>query len=63
MTKRALKLPDGGSLDLQIPDGFGSPIFAMNDAAMGSDRLWLAGGAVLCLALAAFLGWKSYKTP
>jgi hypothetical protein len=32
MAKRALKLPDGGTLDLPIPDGFGAPIFALNDA-------------------------------
>lgn len=33
MTKRALKLPDGGRLDLPIPEGFGSPILALNEAS------------------------------
>ena len=48
MTKRKLKLPDGGTLDLPIPNGFGAPIFALNDAINPRTRLWLvyAIGAV-----------------
>ena len=59
MAKRALKLPDGGTLDLPIPDGFGTPILAMNDANMpvsGTTLRWISVG----LGLAAILlFWKA----
>jgi hypothetical protein len=60
MNKRALKLPDGGTLDLPIPEGFGSPIFALNDAKApllsASTLRWISIG----LGVAAVLMfWKS----
>lgn len=33
MKTKALKLPDGGTLDLAIPTDFGAPILALNDAS------------------------------
>ena len=36
--KRPLILPDGGTIDIQIPPEFGSPIFALNDWASPADR-------------------------
>lgn len=41
MSKRALKLPDGGTFDLPIPTGFGAPIFALNDQGGETSRAWL----------------------
>jgi hypothetical protein len=60
MTKRALKLPDGGTLDLPIPDGFGSPILAMNDANQsmlnGTTLRWISVGLGVAAVL---LFWKA----
>jgi hypothetical protein len=60
MTKRKLKLPDGGTLDLPIPSGFGAPILALNDASTSPrKRIWLV------YALGALTGiltvWLSRK--
>jgi hypothetical protein len=33
MKTKALKLPDGGTIDVAIPADFGAPILALNDAA------------------------------
>ena len=41
MSKRTLKLPDGGSFDLPIPNGFGAPIFALNDAGTRKTPSWI----------------------
>lgn len=41
MNQRTLKLPDGGTLDLPIPSGFGGPIFALNDAEVSPTRAFL----------------------
>lgn len=55
MKTRALKLPDGGTFDLPIPDSFGSPILAMNDATPNTLR-WISIG----LGVAALLlFWKA----
>jgi hypothetical protein len=32
MKTKALKLPDGGTVDVLIPNEFGSPILALNDS-------------------------------
>ena len=32
MKTKALKLPDGGTIDVAIPSEFGSPILALNDS-------------------------------
>lgn len=46
-TSRKLKLPDGGTLDLPIPEGFGAPIFAAPEPAIVSNLpLILTGAAV-----------------
>jgi hypothetical protein len=52
MAKRTLKLPDGGHFELAIPEGFGAPIFALNDANQTKSQVgwWIAG---VCLALSA----------
>jgi hypothetical protein len=59
MTKRKLKLPDGDTLDLPIPSGFGAPILALNDASIPHKRVWLV------YALGALAGiltvWLSRK--
>lgn len=41
MSQRTLKLPDGGTLDLPIPSGFGAPIFTLNDAGASASRALL----------------------
>lgn len=41
MSQRTLRLPDGGTLDLPIPSGFGAPIFALNDAEVTMNRALL----------------------
>ena len=62
MTKRALKLPDGGHIDLSIPDGFGAPVFALNDALqINTKHIWQATGIILTLA--AIAAWyKAIKS-
>jgi hypothetical protein len=61
MAKRVLKLPDGGTLDLPIPDGFGSPILATNAVnPLNWNRGWLFVGVVFGLAAAVSL-WKAHK--
>jgi len=60
MTKKALKLPDGGTIDLPIPEGFGSSVVAMNDASapfLSANAVrWIGYGLG---AAAIFMFWKS----
>jgi len=67
MTKKALKLPDGGTLDLPIPEGFGSTVVAMNDATLseGTKRrllFWGIAAGVIGIAMSGIgivLRWKA----
>ena len=58
MTKRALKLPDGGTLDLPIPEGFGSATMAEAKAPLLSANAMRWVGYGLAVA-AVFMFWKS----
>lgn len=42
---RKLKLPDGGSFDLAIPEGFGSPP-TLNESVPFSRNIWILVAAV-----------------
>ena len=54
---RKLKLPDGGSFDLAIPEGFGSP--AMLDESVPnllSKHIWIAvAGIATTIAVVAII--------
>jgi hypothetical protein len=56
MKTKALKLPDGGTIDVAIPADFGSPILALNDAGNTHRNPWIvygigAGLGLLCAYL------------
>jgi hypothetical protein len=55
MNKKALKLPDGGSLELPIPEGLGTPIFAMNGATTSPYLVYGIGLGVGLLGAWLFL--------
>jgi hypothetical protein len=44
MPSRKLKLPDGGTMDLQIPVGFGDPS-ALGTTTAGRTTMYLVGAA------------------
>lgn len=48
---RKLKLPDGGSFDLAIPEGFGEPP-ALNESVPFSKTVWIAAAIILTTAAA-----------
>jgi len=47
---RKLKMPDGGSFELAIPDGFGAAVTLDNEAVPASRNLWIAAAAILSTA-------------
>lgn len=60
MTKRTLKLPDGGTFELPMPDGFGAPVFALNGALQDPrTRTWIA--YLLGAGVGVFTIWISRK--
>jgi hypothetical protein len=60
MAKRTLKMPDGGKLDLPIPDGFGAPVVAFNDGATAVAKPWTIAAVVLGAA-ALYSLWRALK--
>lgn len=55
--KRKLKLPDGGSFDLAIPEGFGSPPM-LNEGTPNplSKHIWVAvAGVAAAIAVVAIV--------
>jgi len=61
MTKRKLKLPSGGTLDLPIPDGFGAPVFALNDGLGRSPHNKTLVVYLVAVGIALFNVWLMRK--
>ena len=62
MKTKALKLPDGGTLDLPIPADFGSPILALNDAGTITKNPYAVYGIGIALGLlGAYLFLRATK--
>jgi hypothetical protein len=61
MAKRTLKLPDGGTINLPIPEGFGSPILAGDDKAVGLSGNTLRIISIGLIATAIIIWWKARK--
>jgi hypothetical protein len=56
MKTKALKLPDGGTIEVGMPKEFGTPILAMNDAGNLHRNPWVVYGVGIALgALCAYL--------
>lgn len=62
MNKRTLKFPDGSTYDLAIPEGFGAPIFAMNDAEQSSSKVGLKIVGFVLAAATIFTLYKAFKS-
>lgn len=57
-TPRKLRLPDGGSVNLEIPDGFGDPLAGISESPPDDGWLLLLGAGVGAIVVWALLKVK-----